>query len=207
MITQSLKKYRLACKVILFIFASLPIMLLVIDAFNNNLGPDPAKAMAHITGEWAMRLLLATLTISPLKQLSGSSEWMHFRRMLGLFTFFYASLHLLTYIFFLLALEWSLLWADIVERPYITVGFLAWLILLPLAITSTKNWQRRLGWRWSSLHQWIYAALLLVLFHLIWQVRSDLGEALVYVCIAFILMVFRRRRLAMNFKRLSQRFL
>ena len=204
MIAQIFKEYRLACKVAIFILTLVPLFLLVINIVNNDLGPDPAKAMAHITGEWAMRLLLVTLAISPLRKLTGTTEWIHYRRMLGLFTFFYASLHLLTYCLFLLELEWRHLWEDILERPYITVGFLAWVILLPLAITSTKGWQRRLGRRWIQLHQSIYAALLMVLLHLIWQVRSDFGEALVCACIALILMSFRSEKIISSFRRFSQ---
>ena len=202
--TQIFKEYRFTCKVALFILILVPLFLLFIDVVNNDLGPDPAKAMAHITGEWAMRLLLVTLAISPLRKLTGTTEWIHYRRMLGLFTFFYASLHLLTYCLFLLGLEWRQLWADVLDRPYITVGFFAWMMLVPLAITSTKGWQRRLGRRWPQLHRCIFIALLLALLHLIWQVRSDLSEVLVYVFIALFLMSFRSEKILSGFRRLNQ---
>ena len=206
MMTQTFKEYRFTCKVALFILLLSPLFLLSIDVVYNDLGPDPAKATAHITGDWAMRLLLMTLAISPLKKLTGSTEWVYYRRMLGLFTFFYASLHLLTYAFLLFGLEWHQLWADVLYRPYITIGFFAWLMLVPLALTSSRGSQRRLGRRWSQLHQCIYIALLLALLHVIWQVRSDLSEALVYICIALILMSFRGIKILLGVRRLGQRF-
>tara|TARA_B100000963_G_scaffold330389_1_gene320450 strand:- start:39 stop:650 length:612 start_codon:yes stop_codon:yes gene_type:complete len=203
MITQTFKEFRFTCKVVLFILILVPLFLLFIDVVNNDLGPDPAKAMAHITGEWAMRLLLVTLAISPLRKLTGTTEWIHYRRMLGLFTFFYASLHLLTYFFFLLGLQWRQLWTDVLDRPYITVGFFAWMMLVPLAITSTKDWQRRLGRRWPQLHRCIFIALLLALLHIIWQVRSDLSEALLYSFIALLLLSFRSEKILSGFRRSS----
>ena len=203
MITQTFKEFRFTCKVVLFILILVPLFLLFIDVVNNDLGPDPAKAMAHITGEWAMRLLLVTLAISPLRKLTGTTEWIHYRRMLGLFTFFYATLHLLTYCFFFLGLEWRQLWADVLDRPYITVGFFAWMMLVPLAITSTKDWQRRLGRRWPQLHRCIFIALLLALLHIIWQVRSDLSEALLYSFIALLLLSFRSEKILSGFRRSS----
>ena len=177
----------------------LPLIFLTSAAINNNLGPDPAVRLARETGEWSMRLLLLTLAMSPLKQLTRSSQWLQYRRILGLLTFFYACAHLAIYCLFILALEWNQLRVEILERPYITVGFFAWLILLPLALTSTRSWQRRLWRRWSRLHQWVYLSTFLSLMHLIWQIRSDIFEALVYTFLFLLLMSFRREKLFSSF--------
>ena len=138
-------KYRSYIKVFVFLLALLPLLQLFLGVLQNSLGPDPAKALAHLSGEWALRFLILTMAITPLRIVTRSSEWVRYRRMMGLFVFFYAVLHLLIYCVFLLGLQWQDLWADIFERPYITVGFAAWLLLLPLAVTSTKRWQRQLG--------------------------------------------------------------
>ena len=118
-----------------------------------GLGADPVAAITHATGDWALRLLLACLAMTPLRRLSGASWPIRFRRLLGLYAFFYACLHLSTYLVLDLGGYWTQLFADIAKRPYITVGFTAWLLLLPLAITSTRGWMRRLGRRWGQLHR------------------------------------------------------
>ena len=189
--THFFKNNRTVFKGLIFLLALLPLVLLVLGVLQDSLGPDPAKALSHMSGDWALRFLMLTLAITPLRLLSHSSEWVHYRRMLGLFTFFYAFIHLLIYCLFLLGLQWQDLWADVIKRPYITVGFLAWLLLLPLAVTSTNQWQRKLGRQWSRLHQLIYVIGVLVLLHIIWQARSDLAEPLLYVLIFFLLMCFR----------------
>ncbi len=188
---NSVVKYRRYIKVFVFLLALLPLLQLFLGVLENSLGPDPAKALSHMSGEWALRFLIITMAITPLRIITRSSEWVHYRRMMGLFVFFYAVLHLLIYCVFLLGLQWQDLWADILERPYITVGFGAWFLLLPLAATSTKRWQRKLGRQWSRLHKLIYIVSALVLLHIIWQARSDLAEPLVYVLIFLILMLFR----------------
>ena len=184
-------KYRSAIKVFVFLLALLPLLQLFLGVLQNSLGPDPAKALAHLSGEWALRFLIITMAITPLRIFTGSSEWVRYRRMMGLFVFFYAVLHLLIYCVFLLGLQWQDLWADILERPYITVGFAAWLLLLPLAVTSTKRWQRKLGRQWSRLHKLIYIASALIFLHIIWQARSDLAEPLFYLLIFSVLMLLR----------------
>ena len=189
--THFFKNNRTVFKGLIFLLALLPLVLLVLGVLQDSLGPDPAKALSHMSGDWALRFLMLTLAITPLRLLTHSSEWIHYRRMLGLFTFFYAFIHLLIYCLFLLGLQWQDLWADIIERPYITVGFLAWLLLLPLAVTSTNQWQRKLGRQWARLHQLIYVVGVLVLLHIIWQARSDLAEPLLYVLIFLLLMCLR----------------
>ena len=138
-----------------------------------------------------------SLSITPLRRVSGVNVFIKFRRMLGLYSFLYLSLHLLTYFAFYLEFRWFELGKEIIERPYITVGFLAWILMIPLTITSTKKLQRRLGRKWVSLHKMVYSIAALGLIHYVWQSKSDLNEPLIYVTWGFILMVLRvknRRR-------------
>src|SRR5690606_6840686 len=124
---------------------------------SDALGADPVAAIEHETGLWALRLLLVTLAITPLRRITGQASLLQFRRMLGLYTFFYACLHLAAYVVLDLGGYWAQLFEDIAKRPFITVGFLAWLLLVPLAVTSTRGWMRRLGRRWGQLHRAVYA--------------------------------------------------
>ena len=153
-----------------------------------GLGADPVAAITHATGDWALRLLLACLAMTPLRRLSGASWPIRFRRLLGLYAFFYACLHLSTYLVLDLGGYWTQLFADIAKRPYITVGFTAWLLLLPLAITSTRGWMRRLGRRWGQLHRAVYVAAILGVLHFLWLVKSDLREPLIYAAVAAALL-------------------
>lgn len=182
-----------------FIAAAMPAVVLVVAAIGDKLGADPAEALMHGTGEWAARLLIATLLVSPLRELGGWQVLLKLRRMLGLFAFAYGSVHLLLFMQFYLG--WSALrvWEELVERPYITVGFLAWILMLPLAVTSTRGMQRRLKRNWMRLHRAIYPVAVLVCLHIFWQARSDVGEALIYIVIFGVLLGWRavrsRRRL------------
>jgi methionine sulfoxide reductase heme-binding subunit len=172
----------------------LPFLLLLQQAVNGTLGPDPAKSLMLQTGEWSLRFLVVTLLVSPLRQWTGWSWVMRLRRMLGLYAFFYATVHLTSFLQFYLGWSPSRLGEELVERPYITVGFLAWLCLIPLAVTSTRGWQRRLRRRWMQLHRLVFAAAPLACLHLFWQARSDIGEALVYSVIVAALLLWRVRR-------------
>jgi len=182
-------------KIIVFALCLLPLASLVWDVYRQALGPDPVAALEHRSGDWALRLLLITLAVSPLRQLSGNSAVLRFRRMLGLFAFFYASLHLAIYLFVDLGGFWRQVFEEIVKRPYITVGFLAWLLLLPLAITSTKGMMRRLGRNWARLHTLVYPIGLLAVLHYLWLVKSGqkiaVREPLIYLAIYLVLMAFR----------------
>lgn len=163
----------------------------------DALGADPVAEIVHRLGLWALRLLLLTLAITPLRQLTGQPVLLRFRRMLGLYAFAYASLHLAAWLALDLRGYWTMVFAEIVRRPYITVGFLAWLILLPLAITSTRGWMRRLARHWGRLHRLVYAAAILGVLHLWWIVKSDLREPLLYAGILALLLGWRLwRRLA-----------
>lgn len=169
----------------------LPLAWLIYAGFSGNLGGDPQTKLMHELGWWGLVFLLLSLSITPLRRFSGVNLFIKFRRMLGLYSFFYLSLHLLTYFAFYLEFRWFELGKEIIERPYITVGFLAWFLMVPLAITSTKHLQRRLGRKWASLHKLAYSIAALGLIHYIWQSKSDLNEPLLYISWGLILMLLR----------------
>jgi len=174
-----------------FIACLLPFAWLVYATATNALGPDPAEAIMHVTGEWSLRILLLTLAISPLRKFTGWRWPMTVRRMLGLYAFFYASVHLATFGHFYVGWTGAILLEELIERPYITVGSLALLLMLPLAVTSTRKMQRRLGRNWRKLHSAVYPAAMLACLHLLWQARSDLGEPILYSVLLFMLLLWR----------------
>lgn len=176
----------------LFCLCALPAVSLVVGLFTSNLGPNPVETITHETGEWALRLLLVTLAVTPLRKLTGRAGVMRFRRMLGLYAFFYASAHLLTYLVLDAEFDPGYILEDIVERTYITIGFAAFLVLVPLAVTSNNALLRRLGARrWQRLHRLAYVATFGALLHFLWLVKADLREPLVYMAIFGILMLLR----------------
>jgi sulfoxide reductase heme-binding subunit YedZ len=154
------------------------------------LSADPGKEIVHFLGQWALVLLLVTLSVSPF-QFFLKVRVFPLRRMLGLFSFFYAALHLAAYCVFLLELNFSEIWSEVIERPYITVGALALLGMFPLAVTSTRGMQRRLRHNWQRLHQLIYPVAILAIIHFIWQTRSDFTEPLMYSAVLALLLSFR----------------
>ena len=178
----------------MFFLCLLPVTLLVFKVLGDELGPDPAKEITLELGINTLRMLLLTLSLTPIRELSGYSGVIRFRRMTGLFVLFYAALHLVAYLWFLLGWEWAELGEDIVKRPYITVGFLAFLLLIPLGLTSTRNMMRRLGKNWKKLHRLIYLTAILGCLHFIWLSRANLDEAYTYTFIMFILLGFRVTR-------------
>ncbi len=165
---------------------------------SNALGADPVANIEHTLGLWALRLLLLTLAITPLRQLGGWPVLLRFRRMLGLYAFTYVCLHIAAWLVLDLGDDWGQIADDVLKRPFITVGALAWLLLLPLAITSTRGWMRRLGRRWGQLHRLVYAAALLAVLHFWWQVKTDIREPMVYAGILAVLLGWRvwKRQLA-----------
>lgn len=178
-------------KPILFLVCLLPLCLLVLRTVGNDLGANPVETLTHDTGDWALRFLLISLAVTPLRLLTGKAWLIRYRRMLGLFAFFYALLHFIIYLWIDQGFLWSEIVADILKRPYITIGFAAFLILLPLAATSTKGMVRRLGKRWTSLHRLVYASALLAILHFIWLVKADYREPGLYLFIFLLLMLFR----------------
>ena len=177
-----------------FLLALVPFALLLIRALQNNLGPDPAQELSIETGEWTLRFLLITLALTPLRDFTGRSEFVRQRRMLGLFALFYATVHLLGWMTFILGFRWFAIVEELVERPYITVGFTSYLILFALGITSPKAMVRKLGKNWKRLHRLVYLASVLGVVHLLWILRTDIGEAVLYGSIVFVLLGYRIAR-------------
>ena len=187
-------------KPVIFFMALIPFIWLLLKVFQNDLGPDPAQALSIETGEWALRFLLLTLTITPFRQIFRVAEIARLRRMIGLFAFFYASIHFLSWMAFILAFRWLAIAEELVERPYITVGFLAYVILFLLGVTSTNSMVRRLGKNWKRLHKFVYAASILAIVHLLWILRTDVTEAVIYGVLLAILLGYRIfRKLKFNF--------
>lgn len=178
-------------KPLAFAAALAPFGWLLYAALSGGLGPDPAEVIMHVSGEWTLRLLALTLAVPLARQLFDSAWPLRLRRMIGLFAFFYACLHLASFAHFYTGWSGGLLVGELLERPYITAGFLAWLLLLPLAVTSTRSMQRRLGRRWRKLHRLVYPAAILGCVHLVWQVRSDAAEAIIYVMLFVLLIGWR----------------
>ena len=184
----------------IFFMALIPFIWLLLKVFQNDLGPDPAQALSIETGEWALRFLLLTLAITPFRQIFRMAEIARLRRMIGLFAFFYASIHFLSWMAFILAFRWLAIAEELVERPYITVGFLAYVILFLLGVTSTNSMVRRLGKNWKRLHKFVYAASILAIVHLLWILRTDVTEAVIYGVLLVILLGYRIfRKLKLNF--------
>lgn len=180
-------------KPILFIILLSPVLWLSYLAFNNMLGADPAKKLVDETGLWALRILWLSLAITPLKNWTGSSLWIHYRRMLGLFAFFYVVLHLLIYVFLLFGAQWAFIGSELSKRPYIIVGFSAFILLIPLAVTSTKKWQKKLGKNWLKLHKLVYLISILALIHVIWLKKLGIVAIWPYALVLFILLAERLR--------------
>ena len=178
-------------KPLVFILCLLPLAGLIVQAGNGQLGPDAGKQLVLATGEWALRLLLITLAISPLKLWTKQAWLLRYRRMLGLYAWFYATLHLLSVLTYLLGWSWPVFIEEFAERPYMALGILAWLIMVPLALTSNRWSQRKLRRHWKTLHRLVYLSGVLACAHFIWLVRSDYAEALVYSALLTGLLLVR----------------
>jgi sulfoxide reductase heme-binding subunit YedZ len=180
-----------ATKVAVFLACLAPLALLLADLFGGRLGPDPIRATELRTGQAGLILLIITLAVTPLRRFTGWNRLGGYRRMLGLFAFFYICLHFLDWLgvdqFFAL----KYIGKDIVKRPYITVGFASFLLMIPLAITSSSRMVRRLGKRWAQLHALVYVAALGGIIHFVWEVKADLGEPTTYGLIVVALLLLR----------------
>jgi sulfoxide reductase heme-binding subunit YedZ len=174
---------------VFFAAGFLPLVYITAVAFQGSLGAEPAKALVEYLGEVAILLLLFVLSLTPLRKIKVLSGVNRFRRMLGLFVFFYALLHLSAYA--LLLVDWQNFVEDLYSRLYVTAGFVAFVILLLLALTSPRVMVRRLGRRWKPLHRMVYLAVFVALIHVFWQVRSDYTEVASYALIALVLLSFR----------------
>ena len=176
---------------LVFLLSTIPFIVIAYKIFLNKLGPEPIKEITHHTGEWTLLFLIFTLSMSPLKQITNMNIWISVRRMLGLFAFFYASLHMLTYVGLDYRFNINEISKDILTKRFIFVGFAAWLLLVPLALTSSKKMMSVLKQYWKKLHRLIYLIALLGVTHFIWLVKKDVTEPLIYLLIILFLLAFR----------------
>lgn len=182
---------RSMIKVMVFIISLIPFLLLLNDTVKDQLGANPIQSLHFSLGDWALRFLCITLALRPIKILTGNNWPLRFRRMMGLFTFFYASLHLLVYIVLDQSLSWSQIKDEIPKSPYILVGLLAYIMLLPLALTSTKKMQKRLGKSWKKLHSTIYVIAIVATIHYFWLVKLDISQPTIYALVILVLLGIR----------------
>jgi len=179
-------------KIVVFLVCLIPLGMLVWRGLNNGLGANPVEFIQLTTGRWTLRFLVFTLCVTPFRKVLKLPDLIRFRRMLGLFAFSYLCIHFLTYLVLDQSLDLSAIWKDVAKRPFITVGFLGFLLLLPLAITSTAGWIRRLGGkRWQALHRAIYFAAVCGVIHYYWKVKSDVRMPLFYGALVGILLLSR----------------
>jgi sulfoxide reductase heme-binding subunit YedZ len=179
-------------KLPVFLLCLVPLGILVFRALTANLGANPVEFIQHATGDWTLRFLVITLCISPFRKLLKLPDLIRFRRMFGLFAFFYACLHFLTYLGPDQSFDLASMWKDVYKRPFITVGFAAFVLLIPLALTSTAGWIRRLGGRrWQMLHRLIYVSAICGVIHYYWLVKSAVLRPLTYGAIVAILLLWR----------------
>ena len=188
-----MKKYF---KSVIFFLSSIPFIIIIAKIFLDQLGPEPIKEITHHTGEWTLLFLVFTLLMSPLKRFTNLNIWISIRRMLGLFAFFYASLHMSTYVGLDYQFDLSAISKDILTKKFIFVGFAAWFLMIPLALTSSKKMMSVLRKNWKKLHRLIYLISILGVIHFLWLVKKDLTEPLIYLLIIIILLILR-----INFKR------
>ena len=174
-----------------FILSTIPFLVILYKIFLNKLGPEPVKEITHFTGEWTLIFLCLTLSMSPLKRLTNLSVWVSFRRTLGLFVFFYATLHLLTYDGLDYRFDWQTILDDVVKKKYIFIGFAAWLLLIPLAITSSKKMVKLLKNNWKKLHRLVYIIAIFGSLHYIWLSKTIFFKPLIYFIIIIVLLAFR----------------
>lgn len=180
-----------AAKSVVFGLALVPLAHLVYWAWVGRLGANPVQTMTFLTGDWGLYFLLMTLAVTPLRRLSGWNWLQRFRRMLGLFAFFYVLLHFLTYLVFDQFFDLHSIAADVVKRPYITVGFTAFVLMIPLALTSTNAMMRRLGRRWQRLHRLTYVIGVLAILHYLWLVKADVRLPLTFGALLALLLGYR----------------
>jgi methionine sulfoxide reductase heme-binding subunit len=179
-------------KVLVFALCLVPLAILIWRAFHNELGANHIEFITHATGDWTLRFLVLTLAITPLRKILHQPQLIRFRRMLGLFAFFYVCLHFATWIGLDKFFDWPEMWKDVQKRRFITVGFAGFVLLIPLAITSTAGWIRRLGGkRWQFLHRAVYLTAILGVIHYYWLVKSDVTKPLQYAWMVGILLAWR----------------
>ena len=179
-------------KIPVFLLCLVPAGLLAWARFHDGLGANPVEFIQHSTGDWTLRFLIITLAVTPARKLLGLPALIRYRRMLGLFAFFYICLHFATYLWLDQSFDLQSMWIDVAKRKYITIGFLGFVLMIPLAITSTRGWIRRLGGkRWQWLHRAIYISAIAGVIHYAWLVKSDERKPLQYAVLVGILLLYR----------------
>lgn len=173
---------------IIFLLALLPLPVVV---WQSGQGPDPGKTVVLLTGLWAIRFLIITLSISPIRRWFGFTGVLAYRRMMGLYVWFYASLHLMAVLTYIVGWSWLVFLEEFIERPYMALGILAWLSLIPLGVTSNRWMMKKLGRRWKRLHQLVYVTAILACGHFVWLIRSNYGEAMAYSLVILLLLFVR----------------
>ncbi len=172
----------------LFILLLLPALYYAYGMWQDTLGANPLEAVIRGLGDWGLRILLITLAVSPLRRLLNWAQLLRTRRMLGLYAYFYVVLHLIGYLWFDQFFDWEEIWFDILERPFITIGMVSFVLLTPLAVTSTKGMIRRMGKNWKHLHSIVYLISILALIHFWWMVKLDIREPIIYSIVLALLL-------------------
>ena len=178
-------------KPFVFILCLLPLGIIILDIYYNNLGAEPVKKIMNHFGEWTLIFICLTLTMSPLKRITNLGFWIKFRRMLGLFVFFYATIHLLTYVGLDYRFDWEPIINDVLKKKYIFIGFSAWLLLIPLAITSSQKMMKSLKHNWKKLHKLVYVIAIFGSLHYIWLSKSIFFKPLIFMIIILVLLALR----------------
>ena len=184
-------RQRVIGKTLVLVAGLIPVTWLAVATWHDALGANPIEKITHVTGDWALRFLLLSLAVTPLRRMVRWNELITYRRMLGLFAFFYAVLHLCTFVVLDHYFDWPAIVADVYKRPYVTAGATSFLCLLPLAMTSTRGWIRRLGRRWTTLHRLAYVAAVAAVFHYWWLVKADVRQPLWYAAALAVLLAVR----------------
>ena len=174
-----------------FTLSLIPFLIITYKIFFNQLGPEPVKEITHHTGEWTLIFIIITLAMSPLKKITKLNIWISFRRMLGLFVFFYATIHLMTYVVIDYRFDWQQIYNDVLKKKYIFIGFSAWLLLIPLAVTSSQKMTKLLKQNWKKLHRLIYLIAIFGALHYIWLSKTIFFKPLIFAIIIIILLMFR----------------
>ena len=184
----------------IFVLSLVPFLIITYKIFFNKLGPEPVKEITHFTGEWTLIFICLTLSMSPLQKFTNLNYWIKIRRMLGLFVFFYASLHLLTYVGVDHRFNWQPIFDDVVKKKYIFVGFAAWILLIPLTITSSKKMVLLLKQNWKKLHRLIYVIAIFGSLHFVWLSKTIYFKPLIYFVLITFLLILR-----INIKRIFEK--
>jgi methionine sulfoxide reductase heme-binding subunit len=182
-----------------FILSSIPFLIIVYKIFFNQLGPEPVKEITHFTGEWTLIFICLTLAMRPLKRFTNLIIWMKFRRMLGLFVFFYSTAHLITYVGIDYRFDWQQIFNDVFKKKYVFIGFSAWLLLIPLTVTSSQKMMKLLKHNWKKIHKLIYVIAIFGSLHYIWLSKTIFFKPLIYMTIIALLLLIRVKKNNFNF--------